>query len=275
MEAAELRLASPVGSLSISISKVNRLALSVQAGRDRAATLVQETNISNADELLQGRDEVEIHWHPPALEPLCNSSTDCNDWPNSNCSAGRCHCIPNYLWNGSLLNCTQESVLGNSPNQSGVSRLKPKEKSIPLKAVVISIIVVVAILLLCGTSYITYKRKMRARRQESRESLQGNPVLQLHDSERRVKDLIDSHQLEEDDKAGIDVPYFELESILAATNNFSDVNKLGQGGFGPVYKVTKRFVNRDQLAIMDKRTKNHHFIFVNQLALAYISGADK
>ncbi|XP_059439869.1 cysteine-rich receptor-like protein kinase 10 [Corylus avellana] len=31
-------------------------------------------------------------------------------------------------------------------------------------------------------------------------------------------------------------PHIDLASILAATNNFSDSNKLGEGGFGPVYK---------------------------------------
>ncbi|KAM3749413.1 hypothetical protein ACB098_05G183100 [Castanea mollissima] len=31
-------------------------------------------------------------------------------------------------------------------------------------------------------------------------------------------------------------PYFNLASLQAATNNFGDSNKLGQGGFGPVYK---------------------------------------
>jgi len=30
---------------------------------------------------------------------------------------------------------------------------------------------------------------------------------------------------------------FDLDTIRVATNNFSDANKLGQGGFGPVYKV--------------------------------------
>lgn len=30
---------------------------------------------------------------------------------------------------------------------------------------------------------------------------------------------------------------FDLSTIEAATNNFSDANKIGMGGFGSVYKV--------------------------------------
>jgi len=30
---------------------------------------------------------------------------------------------------------------------------------------------------------------------------------------------------------------FDFFAITNATNNFSDTNKLGEGGFGPVYKV--------------------------------------
>ncbi|XP_039020153.1 G-type lectin S-receptor-like serine/threonine-protein kinase RKS1 isoform X9 [Hibiscus syriacus] len=33
-----------------------------------------------------------------------------------------------------------------------------------------------------------------------------------------------------------DLPFFDFSAISAATNNFSSDNKLGQGGFGPVYK---------------------------------------
>lgn len=35
-----------------------------------------------------------------------------------------------------------------------------------------------------------------------------------------------------------DVPLMDLSAIQAATNNFSKENKLGEGGFGPVYRVT-------------------------------------
>lgn len=59
----------------------------------------------------------------------------------------------------------------------------------------------------------------------------------FYDSEREVRELIDEGDLEEKDNEGIEVPYFDFERILVATNNFSDASKLGRGGYGPVYKV--------------------------------------
>lgn len=35
-----------------------------------------------------------------------------------------------------------------------------------------------------------------------------------------------------------ELPLFEFQVLAAATDNFSLRNKLGQGGFGPVYKVS-------------------------------------
>ena len=38
-----------------------------------------------------------------------------------------------------------------------------------------------------------------------------------------------------------ELPTIDLATILLATNSFSDENKLGEGGFGPVYKVRNYF----------------------------------
>ncbi|KAK7328006.1 hypothetical protein VNO77_22100 [Canavalia gladiata] len=43
------------------------------------------------------------------------------------------------------------------------------------------------------------------------------------------------HRNQNEDQAS---PLFDIETILAATNNFSLENKIGEGGFGPVYKST-------------------------------------
>ncbi|KAM4101972.1 hypothetical protein ACB094_05G187100 [Castanea mollissima] len=44
-----------------------------------------------------------------------------------------------------------------------------------------------------------------------------------------------------------EMQYFNLSTIHIATNNFSDVNKLGEGGFGPVYKG--KLINGKEIAV--------------------------
>nr|GEU76194.1 G-type lectin S-receptor-like serine/threonine-protein kinase At1g67520 [Tanacetum cinerariifolium] len=46
----------------------------------------------------------------------------------------------------------------------------------------------------------------------------------------------DMHHLESNGGKGTDLLIFSFASIVAATNDFSVENKLGQGGFGPVFK---------------------------------------
>jgi len=38
-------------------------------------------------------------------------------------------------------------------------------------------------------------------------------------------------------KEELEIPFFNVDALACATNNFSVSNKLGQGGYGPVYKV--------------------------------------
>jgi hypothetical protein len=49
----------------------------------------------------------------------------------------------------------------------------------------------------------------------------------------------ETEDLDEDGITSTETLQFQFSAIEAATNKFSESNKLGHGGFGEVYKVTK------------------------------------
>ncbi|XP_052109333.1 uncharacterized protein LOC107462330 [Arachis duranensis] len=53
--------------------------------------------------------------------------------------------------------------------------------------------------------------------------------------------------LKEEQEEDLELPLFDLSSIVSATDNFSINNKLGEGGFGPVYKGTLE--NGEEIAV--------------------------
>ncbi|PRQ30456.1 putative protein kinase RLK-Pelle-DLSV family [Rosa chinensis] len=66
-----------------------------------------------------------------------------------------------------------------------------------------------------------------------------------------------------------DLRVFKYASIIAATCNFSDENKLGEGGFGPVYKG--KLVTGQEVAVkrLSKRSGQGISEFKNELILIY------
>ncbi|XP_028053596.1 G-type lectin S-receptor-like serine/threonine-protein kinase SD1-1 isoform X2 [Camellia sinensis] len=81
-------------------------------------------------------------------------------------------------------------------------------------------------LLLLGMSLIVYLRKRKRKNSQlRREGFAGNL---MHNSEQGHTDKSQTEDLE--------LPLFDLAVIVNSTNNFSINNKLGEGGFGPVYK---------------------------------------
>ncbi|XP_041025382.1 G-type lectin S-receptor-like serine/threonine-protein kinase At1g11410 [Juglans microcarpa x Juglans regia] len=64
-----------------------------------------------------------------------------------------------------------------------------------------------------------------------------------------------------------DLPFFELSTVVAATDNFSPANRLGQGGFGPVYKG--QLTNGQEIAVktLSKSSRQGTEEFKNEVML--------
>jgi len=63
-------------------------------------------------------------------------------------------------------------------------------------------------------------------------------IPRLFTSEELLRDTAWKDQMKEDDTSNLVV--YDFDSIRLATDNFNVKNKLGQGGFGPVYKVKEK-----------------------------------
>ncbi|KAM1218326.1 hypothetical protein ACFX2G_046533 [Malus domestica] len=161
-----------------------------------------------------GPNVVEMGWELP-MEPTCTTSADCRDWAHSICNPARdgkkrCLCKTNFRWNDLELRCTQDHT----------------RRKLPLSLMIVAVLLSVIFLACIVISIYIWRRNMTNKQDQIRRG--------QFDSERRVKELIDTSEFKEEE--GIDVPFFDMQTILDATDNFSNENKLGQGGYGPVYK---------------------------------------
>jgi hypothetical protein len=89
--------------------------------------------------------------------------------------------------------------------------------------------------------YFFWRNKASTKRQdEMAPSIRAEPDVppgaRKHSALRTAQDRLMNESRMSSEK-DLELPLFDLEVILAATDNFSADRKIGQGGFGPVYMV--------------------------------------
>ncbi|XP_022986238.1 G-type lectin S-receptor-like serine/threonine-protein kinase At4g03230 isoform X2 [Cucurbita maxima] len=183
-------------------------------------------------------NEIDIQWEKPH-EPICNSSRDCTKWLNSTCKSttdgtntNRCLCNSPLEWTG--MGCLESTV--NVPVENGLDQPRGKQRNIRV-GIIVPVTIAGLIVLSCLVLYIYYKRrKVQDKKEKIGSFWRNQEASHLYESEKRIRDFTGSGMFGEDDRKAIEVPILGLETILNATDNFSEANKIGRGGFGTVYK---------------------------------------
>ncbi|KAM5549311.1 hypothetical protein ABKV19_000631 [Rosa sericea] len=182
---------------------------------------VRRTNLSSCDKSLRGKRDG--FWKMDGIKlpdfyefvQLDQNAEDCRIWCLNNCS---CLAYANVIgigclvWSKSLIDIQQFSFGG----QQLCLRLTHSElvgdnktRKTVYSVVAVSVVTISGAILV----FIFHKRRANERVDASRDTL---------------------HCVDQNDPS--DLPLLDFDSISIATNFFNAANKLGQGGFGPVYK---------------------------------------
>ncbi|XP_052289562.1 G-type lectin S-receptor-like serine/threonine-protein kinase At4g27290 isoform X3 [Citrus sinensis] len=151
----------------------------------------------------------------------CLENSSCMAYTNSDIRGGGSGCA---MWFGDLIDMRsfpdggQDFYIRMSASELGA-------KGVPRTKIVVTVISTAALLaVVIAAGYLVHKR-----RRNIVEKTENN----------RETDQVQNMDLE--------LPLFELATIANATDNFSINNKLGEGGFGPVYKGT--LVDGQEIAV--------------------------
>uniref|UniRef100_A0ACD5XQR5 Uncharacterized protein n=1 Tax=Avena sativa TaxID=4498 RepID=A0ACD5XQR5_AVESA len=122
------------------------------------------------------------------------------------------------MWTGELIDVEKGGDIGNENLYLRLAGLSSKGKSIVVKVVPA---ILASLLLILLSACLAWFRRFKGKHDKK-----GSP-------NRFVGDLSITDGLEEET---CEVPFISFEEVVAATDNFSVSNLLGEGGFGKVYK---------------------------------------
>ncbi|XXG71281.1 hypothetical protein AAC387_Pa07g0575 [Persea americana] len=169
------------------------------------------------------------------------SLTECEEKCQKNCSCvayAHNSLIRCMIWGGDLMDIQQFAKGGVDFNiRLPASELDEKKD---MKIVIIStVFITTLILLVCIYLLWRWKAKQREHEENHNNKDKGMLHFNLHKRVKPSNDSSDGSSTLNGDVKGAaapELPLFGFSIVAIATNNFSDENKLGEGGFGPVYK---------------------------------------
>ncbi|KAK9936204.1 hypothetical protein M0R45_013057 [Rubus argutus] len=164
----------------------------------------------------------------------CLGNCSCSGFSSARIENGGSGCV---MWFGNLMDMRSYAEGG----QDFYLRLAPSELDGDGKTkqvfMIVGIVVGIAILISAGLIICFVRRRRNSgsklRRRESKGPLERSQDFLLNSVVVSSKKEHYSGERSNDD---LELPLFDFSSVAAATDNFSDENKLGQGGFGCVYK---------------------------------------
>ncbi|XP_075508484.1 G-type lectin S-receptor-like serine/threonine-protein kinase At1g67520 [Primulina tabacum] len=184
------------------------------------------------------------------------SFSDCreNCWNNCDCFGFYGYESGCIYWTGKDLQFRQ-SLDGSEVRKYVISSISSDKGASKRRRIIIAVVVPIGLLFL-GTALFLLLRFRHGKKRE--EEVQELLTLEGYTG---------TYELEDGGAKGHDLRLFTYASILAATDNFSSKNKLGEGGFGPVYKGVTPERHHIAVKVLSRSSGQGLLEFKNELIL--------